>query len=92
MEIDTELQNLIDEYVKKIEGKEEKLTSLNQEIEKIISDAKKELKILAADLDVKFDANKLGEEEYLTLFRKSKTEILEKTKEKLNSLVKSLES
>lgn len=90
MEIDTELQNLIDEYVKKIEGKEEELTSFNQEIEKIISDSKKELVKTTKDLDIKFDANNISEEEYLSLFRKGKAEILEKTKEKLNSLLTKL--
>ncbi len=92
MGIDTELQNLINEYVKQIESKEKDLTSFNQEIEKIIADAKKELKLMTTDLDVKFDASNFSEEEYLTLFRKDKAEILEKTKEKLNSLVKGLES
>ena len=92
MEMDTELQNLINEYVKKIENKEEELASFNQEIGKIISDDKKELAKITKNLDAKFDANNLGEEEYLRLFREGKAEILEKTKEKLNYLVKSLES
>lgn len=90
MEIDKEIKNLIAEYIKKVEDKEEILTLFKNNIDKIISDSKKRLKQITSDLDIKFEANNISEEEYLNLFRKSKIEILNKTKEELNSLIQSL--
>lgn len=87
MEMDEEIKNLIEEYVKKIEDKEEELTFFKKEIDLIISESKKELQQATADLDAKFDVNKISEEEYLTLFRKSKEDILKKSKEKMDSLI-----
>ena len=86
-EIDLELQNLINEYVKQIEAKEDDLVGLKRNIDGIISVSKKELKKATADFDKKFDANEISEEEYLVKFRTEKENILSKTKEKLDSLL-----
>ena len=85
--MDVEIKNLIEEYVKKIENKEEELTLFKKEIEKIISESKKELQQVTIDLDVKFNANDISEEEYLASFRQSKENILKSTKEKMDSLI-----
>ncbi len=86
-EIDLELQNLINEYVKQIEAKEDDLVGLKRNIDGIISVSKQELKKATADFDKKFDANEISEEEYLVKFRTEKENILSKTKEKLDSLL-----
>ncbi len=84
MEIDTELQNLINEYVRQIENKEEDLVGLKRNIDGITSVAKQDLKNTVSVLDKEFDANEIGEEEYLTRLRTEKQNILNKTKEKLD--------
>jgi len=85
--MDDEIKNLIEEYIKKIEDKEEELTLFKKEIDKIIFESKKELQQVTVDLDAKFDANNISEEEYLVFFRKSKEDILKKTKEKMATLI-----
>ena len=90
MKIDSELQNLIDEYIKQVESKEGDLVGLKNNIDGIISITQIEFKKVIADLDVKFDANEISEEEYLAKLRVEKENILKKTKDKLNSLVKGL--
>ena len=88
--MDPEIQNLIDEYIKQVEDKEGDLLAFQAKIDGIISDSKKELATTTADLDAKFDENKISEEEYLKMFREKKENILKETKEKLDSLVQSL--
>jgi ribosomal protein S3 len=78
MEPEQEIKNLIEEYVKSIEGKEEELTSFKSSIDKILNESKKELQKVTSDLDAKFDSNNLSEEEYLTLFKQAKEDILKK--------------
>jgi len=90
MKIDSELQNLIDEYVKQVESKEGDLIGLKNNIDEIISLAQTELKKLMTGLDVKFDANEISEEEYLAKLRAEKENILKRTKEKLGSLLTKL--
>jgi hypothetical protein len=90
MKIDSELQNLIDEYIKQVESKEGDLVGLKNNIDGIISITQIEFKKVIADLDVKFDANEISEEEYLAKLRAGKKSILEKTKEKLDSLLTKL--
>ena len=87
MEIDPELQNLIDEYVKQVENKEDDLVGLKRNIDGIISVSKQEISSTIADLDKKFDANEISEEEYLAKLRAGKEGIITKTKEKLDSLL-----
>lgn len=87
MEIDLELQNLIDEYVKQVESKEEDLVGLKRNIDGIISASKRELQNHTLDLDKKFNGNEINEEEYLSEFRKVKENILKSAKEKLNSII-----
>jgi len=87
MEIDTELQNLIDEYVKQVESKEDDLVGLKRNIDGIISVSKQEIKNAMSDLDKKFDANEISEEDYLVKLRTEKENIFKKTKEKLDSLL-----
>jgi|APCry1669188970_1035186.scaffolds.fasta_scaffold114135_2 hypothetical protein len=89
--MDEEIKNLIDEYVKQIESKETDLVFLKREIDKIIFHAQGEMKKASTDLDQKFDTNSLTEEEYLKLFREEKEKVLQKTKEKLDSLVQGIE-
>ncbi len=91
MEIDSELQNLIDEYVKQVESKEDDLLGLRRNIDGIISASKQELKSATAGLDKKFNAHEISEEEYLAQFRAEKENILKKAKEKFDSLLKSYE-
>ncbi|MEI8174599.1 MAG: hypothetical protein WCG28_01465 [bacterium] len=92
MEIDTELQNLINEYVKQVENKEDDLVGLRRNINGIILVSKQELKNETSDLDKKFNLNEISEEEYLIKFRAVKEGILNKTKDKLNSLLVKYES
>lgn len=87
MEIDAELQNLINEYVKQIESKEEDLVGLKRNIDGITSVAKQELKQAISELDKKFDANEISEEEYLVKLRAEKEKILNQTKEKLDAFL-----
>ena len=85
--MDEEIKNLIEEYVKKIEDKEEELTLFKNEIDSIILESKKELQKVTSELDVKFNSNNISEEEYLGLFRKNKEDILKSAKEKMNALI-----
>lgn len=85
--MDTELQNLINEYVKQIENKEEDLVNLKRNIEDIISFEKGELEQTITELDKCFDKNEISEEEYLTKLRAEKENILNKTKEKLKTFL-----
>jgi glucose-6-phosphate-specific signal transduction histidine kinase len=92
MEPEQEIKNLIEEYVKSIEGKEEELTSFKSSIDKILNESKKELQKVTSDLDAKFDSNNLSEEEYLTLFKQAKEDILKNTKEQLDLLIQNLDN
>ena len=85
--MDTELQNLINEYVKQIENKEEDLVNLKRNIEDIISFEKEELEQTIIELDKCFDKNEISEEEYLTKLRAEKENIINKTKEKLKTFL-----
>ena len=87
MEIDVELQNLIDEYVKQVEAKEDDLLGLKSNIDGIILTSKNEMGKVTTSLDKAFNANKISEEEYLTKFRAEKENILKRTKEKLDALL-----
>lgn len=87
MEIDTELQNLIDEYVKQVEKKEDDLVGLKRNIDGIISVSKQELKNATINLDKKFNANEISEDQYLASIRAEKENILKKAKEKMDSLM-----
>jgi len=87
MEIDPELQKLIEEYVKQVESKEDDLVGLKRNIDGIISASKQELKNATTSLDKAFNDNKISEAEYLAKFRAEKEGILNKTKEKFNSLL-----
>ena len=91
MEIDAELQNLIDEYIKQVEAKEDDLVGLKRNIDGIISVSKRELENAVSDLDKNFDANKINEEEYLVKLRAEKKNILDKAKSKMDALVASYE-
>lgn len=90
MEIEQEIQNLIEEYIKKVEEKESDLISFKEKIGEIISGSEKEFTDTVSDLDNKFELNDIGEEEYLTLIREKKEMIFNNVKEKLDSLVSSL--
>ena len=81
---------LIEEYVKKIGDKEEDLISFKSKIDEILLLSKQKLKKVTSDLDLKFNSNSIREEEYLNLFRKEKDEILQRTKEELDVLIKNL--
>ena len=89
--MDEEIKNLIDEYVKQIEGKETDLVLLKRKIDEIIFHAQTGMKAALADLDARFDENKITEQEYLKLMREQKSTILQKIKEKLDLLVQSTE-
>ena len=88
--MDQEIKNLIEEYVKKIGDKEEDLISFKSKIDEILLLSKQKLKKVTSDLDLKFNSNSIREEEYLNLFRKEKDEILQRTKEELDVLIKNL--
>lgn len=90
MEIDKEIQKIIDDYVEKIAENEEALLKLKYDIDQIIHNSEKELIELENNLDQKFNTNVLSEEEYLTLFKKNKENILSKTKQKMDELLASL--
>ena len=89
--MDEEFKKLIDDYVKQIEDKETDLTLLKNKIDEIVYGARTEMSSVSEKLDLKFDSNEINEEEYLNLLRKEKATILQKTEEKLNSLVHDIE-
>jgi len=89
--MDEEIKKLIDDYVKQIEAKEADLTLLKNKIDEIVYNARTEMNSVSENLDLKFESNEISEEEYLNLLRKEKATILQKTEEKLNSLVGEIE-
>jgi hypothetical protein len=91
MEIDQDIQKIIDEYVEKIQDKENELVSFKDKVDGIISSSENELEIVTKNLDERFNKNSINEEEYIKEFRIEKENILNRTKDELNSLVKSLE-
>lgn len=90
MEIDKEIQKIIDDYVQKVIDNEESLFKLKNDIDQIINNSEEELMKMEDSIDQKFNKNLINEEEYLRVFRENKEIILQKTKEKLEDLVKSL--
>lgn len=84
--IEPAVQKLIDEFVEQIEKKEGELTASKRDIDTITSSANDEMEDAIMDLEMKFEANEISEEEFLTGFRKTKENILKMTKEKLNTL------
>ena len=92
MEIDAELKNLIDEYIKEIENKEGDLVSFKKMVDGVISDSKKSLDQTKENLEKRFEANEITEEEYLSLFRESKKSVLEEAKIKFSTLLSDLSS
>ena len=92
MEIDAELKNLIDEYIKEIENKEGDLVSFKKMVDGVISDSKKSLDQTQENLEKRFEANEITEEEYLSLFRESKKSVLEEAKIKFSTLLSDLSS
>jgi len=89
--MDEEFKKLIDDYVKQIEDKETDLTLLKNKIDEIVHGARTEMGSVSGNLDLKFESNEISEEEYLNLLRKEKATILQKTEEKLSSLVGEIE-
>jgi len=89
--MDQEIKDLIEKYVKQIESKEVDLVFLKKEIDKIIYNAHIEMKGILSDLDVKFNAYSITEEEYIYLVRKERENIVQNTKEKLDVLVQGIE-
>ena len=87
MKINAELQNIIDEYFKKVEDKQDDILGLKRNIDSIISLSKQELGKVTKTLDKDFDENKISEEEYLIKFREEKEIIVKNTIIKLDSLV-----
>lgn len=87
MELDTELQNLINGYVKQIESKVDDLAGLKRNIDSITSGSERELQQVIFELDKNFDAHEISEEEYLVKMRAEKENILKRAKEKLDSLL-----
>lgn len=87
MEIDEELKNLIAEYVRQIEAREDDLLGLQRNIDGITNTAKNELQKVTNQLDNKFDANEISEEEYLIQFRAAKADILKSTQGKMDALL-----
>ena len=92
MEIDAELKNLIDEYIKEIENKEGDLVSFKKMVDGVISDSKKSLDQTKENLEKRFEAKEITEEEYLSLFRESKKSVLEEAKIKFSTLLSDLSS
>lgn len=87
MDIDAEIKKLVDEYVSQIEAKSEDLEGLRRNIDDILAASDRKLAATTAELDKKFDAHEISEEEYLAEFRKTKDELLETTKSKLDELL-----
>lgn len=84
--MDQELQELIIEYVKKIEAKESDINLIKIKVNNILDDAKKETEILITNLDIKFNENKISEEEYLIQLQQEKDKILNIVKNKLSQI------
>lgn len=84
--MDQELQELIIEYVKKIEAKESDINLIKIKVNNILDDAKKETEILITNLDIKFNENKISEGEYLIQLREEKDKILNIVKNKLSQI------
>lgn len=91
MKIDQEIKDLISGYVKKIEGKENKLTSFKEEVEKIINSSMKETAEATALFDMKFDNNEISEGDYLSLLREKRESILKATKKRLDNLIENIQ-
>ena len=89
--MDEEIKKLIDDYVKQIEDKEADLTLLKKRIDEIVYASRTEVSGVLENLDLKFESNEISEEEYVSLLRKEKAVILQRTEEKLNSLVGEIE-
>jgi len=88
--MEEEIKKLIEDYVKQIEAKEPELTLFKKNIEDIKYNAHKKLSKVLADLDIKFNEYQIDEQEYLRLLTLEKNNILEKTQEDLDLLVKNL--
>jgi thymidylate kinase len=89
--IPADLANLINEYVKKIESKEEEMLFLKAKINDILKRAERRMELKISELDDLFNLHKINEEEYLKLLREEKNKILNETRDKLNLLLSDLE-
>jgi hypothetical protein len=89
--IPADLANLINEYVKKIESKEEEMLFLKAKINDILKRAERRMELKISELDNLFNLHKINEEEYLKLLREEKNKILNETRDKLNFLLSDLE-
>ncbi len=85
--IDPEIQKLIDDFTEQIAKKDPEIASSQRSIDFILSGAETELEKIEAELEVRFEANKVSEEEYLNALRTEKEKILLNTQEKLDALV-----
>jgi len=70
--IPADLANLINEYVKKIESKEEEMLFLKAKINDILKRAERRMELKISELDNLFNLHKINEEEYLKLLREEK--------------------
>lgn len=88
--MDEEIKKLLKDYIEQINDKEESLTSFKKAVDEITFDARKEMDEVLKNLESRFEANEISEEEYLDFMRKEKAAILQKTEQKLNSLARSI--
>lgn len=89
--MDTDLQKLVDDFIKEINTYEGELASFKNNVDGILSETKNKANRLVAALDKKFDEESMSEEDYLRLLKEKKKEILDETKTNLDLLLKGLE-
>ena len=87
MEIDSELQKIIDDYVEQIQEKEEDVLRLTEGIERVTAGTQKRLAEVEAKLDEQFEKEEITEEEYLLRFREEKEKVIQEAKDEFNALI-----
>jgi phage host-nuclease inhibitor protein Gam len=89
--MDKEIQRLIDDFVTALNDNEEKLLKFNEKVTEIFKDSKRDMEEASLKLERDFNEQKIKEEkEYLEKIKNIKTEILAKTKEKLDDVIRNL--
>ena len=86
-----DLQNLLEEYLAQVETREGDLTTLNQEINFHLLNAKSRLQTATAELEQKLDAEEIDEEHFFQSLQEARDLIQKETKQKFEQLLANLE-
>ncbi len=90
MVVEKEIQEIIDNFIEELEGKQNAIIDFNRKVQEIIYKSKQAFNSETDKLNEHFLKAEISEQEYRQRFLKFKEQIIKETKQKLDILIQSL--